>query len=76
MPRRACLSGVSLWWCAMAKTRRDIKIKRVASQEPMQAHECQTAEDLLAVLFARSFAADHPELFSQKQEDRLHEHED
>ena len=60
----------------MAKTRREIHIKRVAANEPMRAHEWQAAEEMLAVLVARAYASDHPELFESKREDRLHDHDD
>lgn len=60
----------------MADKQRKIQIRKVASPEPMPAHEWQAAEEMLAKLIARAYAADHPELFPDKGEDGLHEREE
>ena len=37
--------------------------RRTVSSESVSARDLQTAEDILARLVARAYAADHPELF-------------
>jgi hypothetical protein len=49
------------------RQQRQLKIRRTASTEPMSGCGLRIAEDLLAELVARAFAADHPELFAPTQ---------
>jgi len=43
--------------------RRQLRIRREVSEEALTAGDLRIAEDLLAKLVARAYAADHPELF-------------
>lgn len=45
---------------------RRMKITRKITEELVAAHDMQVAETILARLIARSFAAEHPELFGPK----------
>lgn len=47
--------------------RRQLRIRREVSEEALTAGDLRIAEDLLAELVARAFAADHPELFAPTQ---------
>jgi len=47
----------------VGRQRKELKIRRTVSAEPMSAFDLQAAEAILARLAARAFAADHPELF-------------
>lgn len=48
--------------------RTPLTVIRRPSEEPMSILERQVAEDLLARLVARAYAADHPELFGPRLE--------
>lgn len=48
------------------KQRKELNIIRMASDEPMPACDMQAAEAILAKLVARTYAADHPELFGPR----------
>lgn len=47
--------------------RRQLRIRREVSEEALTAGDLRIAEDLLAKLVARAYAADHPELFAPTQ---------
>ena len=48
---------------ASRRHRHQLSIRRTASAEPMSGCDLRIAEDLLAKLVARAWAADHPERF-------------